>query len=146
MNIKENITRVICLEQNEGLSAYQGVGAQQHQDVYEIFYNFLNDIKPSRILEIGTGQGGLTQFLKTACNDLNIAVDILSYDIVDHEWFNDIRLKGVDIRIENIFNEDFTAVNTDVSNFIARDGVTLVLCDGLCKIREFNLFSKFIKC
>jgi len=145
MNIKDNITRVVCLEQNDGLSAFKGVGAQQHQDAYEVFYSFLSEIQPSRILEIGTGQGGLTQFLKLACNHLNIAVDILSYDVVAHDWFNDMRLDGIDIRIENVFNNDYTSVKLEVSDFIIKDGVTLVMCDGLYKIREFNLLSKFLK-
>ena len=53
--------------------------------------------------------------------------------------------KGIDVRVENIFNEDWTNVKQDVIDFIQQEGVTIVLCDGGWKIGEFKIFSKLIK-
>jgi Ni,Fe-hydrogenase I small subunit len=54
MNIQENITKFTNLETNDSLSAFQGHTAQQYHGAFEVFYNFIKDVKPKRILEIGT--------------------------------------------------------------------------------------------
>ena len=54
MNFNENITKKVNLEMNDGLSSFMGMASQQNHNVYEVFYNFLNKVKPKRILEIGT--------------------------------------------------------------------------------------------
>ena len=53
--------------------------------------------------------------------------------------------KGIDVRVENIFNEDWSGVKQDVIDFVQQDGLTIVLCDGGWKIGEFKIFSKLIK-
>lgn len=62
MNIE--ITKKIDLTLSDIHSSVFGMDAQQHHDAYEVFYKFILDIKPHRILEIGTARGGFTQFLK----------------------------------------------------------------------------------
>ena len=57
MNFNDEITKKVNLIMNDGLSSYMGMASQQNHNVYEVFYNFLNDIKPKRILEIGTALG-----------------------------------------------------------------------------------------
>ena len=47
-----------------GHTSYEGLTVQQHKDVFKVFDEFLADIKPARILEIGTAGGGLTLFLR----------------------------------------------------------------------------------
>ena len=37
-----------------GCTSYEGLSVQQHDDVFDVFKQFLLDIKPARILEIGT--------------------------------------------------------------------------------------------
>jgi hypothetical protein len=51
----------------------------------------------------------------------------------------------VDLRIENIFSEDFKSVDSEVIDFIQGEGTTIVLCDGGNKKEEFNLLSNYIK-
>jgi hypothetical protein len=53
--------------------------------------------------------------------------------------------KGIDVRVENIFNDDWSGVKKEVEDFIRQDGITIVLCDGGWKIGEFKIFSKQIK-
>ncbi len=143
MNIE--ITKQVNLDQNDGLSSVFGLAAQQHHDVYQVFYDFIQDTKPARILEIGTALGGFTQFLKRCTSDLQLNTDIRSYDIHRMNWYKDIIAEGVDVRVENIFNADYSECFPEVVEYIKSPGLTVVLCDGGDKIREFRLLSKHIK-
>jgi hypothetical protein len=145
MIFENKITRKINLEENDGLSSFMGMAAQQTHEVYEVFYNFLNEVKPVRILEIGTALGGFTQFLKWVSEEINHPIDILSYDIYGRSWYDDMINSGIDVRIEDIFTDNYQGVKQEVIDFIRQDGVTVVLCDGGNKIGEFNVLSNFIK-
>jgi 23S rRNA U2552 (ribose-2'-O)-methylase RlmE/FtsJ len=145
MIIEQNITKFTDLSSNDSLSSFSGHAAQQFHGAYEVFYNFIKEIEPKRILEIGTALGGFTTFLKIVCDELGLETKIRSYDIHRHPWYEDIIKRGIDIRVENIFTENFVDMDNEVKEFIKQDGVTVVLCDGGWKIGEFNLISNYIK-
>lgn len=145
MDFNERITKKSDMLANDGLSSYMGLAAQQNHNVYEVFYDFLNDVKPKRILEIGTALGGFTQFLRKTSNELGNETDILSYDIYRMDWYDDITKQNVDIRVENVFGPNYESVNQEVIDYIKQDGVTVVLCDGGNKVGEFNLLSNYLK-
>jgi cephalosporin hydroxylase len=145
MNIQENITKFTDLTKNDSLSGFKGHVAQQSHNVYQVFYDFISEVKPVRILEIGTALGGFTEFLKIITDELNLNTKILSYDISERTWYNQMIEKGIDVRVENIFNKDWSGVKQDVVDFVQQDGLTIVLCDGGWKIGEFKIFSKLIK-
>lgn len=142
---KENITKRSNLEVSDSLSAYQGHSAQQNPFAYEVFYNFLKEVKPKRILEIGTASGGFTIFLRMCCTDLDLETEIVSYEIHDRPSYDFIRSLGVDIKVENIFGENYSSVSEEPISYIQQEGITVVLCDGGHKISEFNLLSPFLK-
>lgn len=145
MNFNEEITKKVNLVLNDGLSSYMGMASQQNHNVYEVFYNFLNEIKPKRILEIGTALGGFTQFLKKVSDESQLDINILSYDIYEMGWYKDMIQNGIDVRVENVFDSNYQSVKQDVIDFIQQDGITLVLCDGGNKVGEFNILSNYIK-
>lgn len=145
MNFNKEITKKINLEFNDGLSSYMGMASQQNHNVYEVFYKFLNEIKPKRILEIGTALGGFTQFLKKVSDESKLDIDILSYDIYEMTWYNNMIQFGIDVRVENVFDSNYQSVKQEVIDFIQQDGVTIVLCDGGNKVGEFNILSNYIK-
>jgi 23S rRNA U2552 (ribose-2'-O)-methylase RlmE/FtsJ len=145
MAMKLEITKQINLGQNDGLSSINGLAAQQHHEVYEAFYTFIEEVKPARILEIGTALGGFTQFLKRCTVDLKLNTDIRSYDIHEMNWYKDIRAEGIDVRVENIFSPDYSSCFPEVIDYIKQPGETVVLCDGGDKVREFRLLSKYLK-
>lgn len=145
MIFNETTIKKINLENNDGLSAYMNLASQQNHNVYEIFYNFLNEIKPKRILEIGTALGGFTQFLKNVSDESELNIDILSYDIHRMDWYQSMVKPGLDIKVENVFDEHYLTVKQEVIDFIQQDGITIVLCDGGNKVGEFNILSNFIK-
>lgn len=142
---KENITRKSNLETNDSISCYLGHGAQQNPHAYEAFYNLLDTIKPARILEIGTAVGGFTIFLKLICNEITPNTNILTYDIHGRYEHESLKNLEIDVRIENVFTDDYSSVKQEVIDYIQQEGVTLILCDGGYKIGEFNLLANYLK-
>lgn len=145
MDISKNITRKSNIPGFDSLSSYKEFTAQQHHNVYQIFYDFIADVKPARILEIGTALGGFTQFLKHCCDTLNISTEIVTYDIYARQGYDDMRQTGIDVRIENVFTDDGEGIIEPIIELVKNQGTTIVLCDGGCKAREFNFLSKHIK-
>jgi len=145
MNINDKITKLSNLDDNDSLSSWEGHAAQQYHGVYEVFYNFLKDTKPKRILEIGTALGGFTSFLKIISDELKNETKILTYDISERPWYKDMIESGIDVRVEDVFNFVDFSVKSEVIDFIKQEGITIVLCDGGWKKGEFNLLSNYLK-
>jgi hypothetical protein len=129
MTFENKITKKCNLEHNDSISTYNGWGAQQNYNAFEVFHNFINDVKPKRILEIGTSLGGFTSFLKYTSDKLGVQLTSM----------------GIDVRIKNVFSEGYTEVDQEVIDFIKSDGTTIILCDGGDKVREFNILSNYMK-
>lgn len=145
LNIEELIQDKSDMSKNRGLSSVNGYSMQQNYNALQIFYDFLAEYKPSRILEVGTGLGGFSMFMNMCVKDLNIHTDILSYDIVERNWFQEYR-QYVNIQVKNIFDHSYSnLVDSEVSDYIRQDGLTLLLCDGGCKRCEFNILASHIK-
>jgi cephalosporin hydroxylase len=131
-----------------GHTQYKGYTAQQHDDAFDVFKNFLADIKPKRILEIGTAGGGFTLFLRETLNELGLNdTTIKSFDVVETNWYNTIRENNIEIIIENIFDHSYLNLEKPerIVPYIQSEGTTLVLCDGGHKIGEFNMIAPHIK-
>ena len=120
-------------------SSYKNYIAQQHPNTWEIFEYFLQEENFDLIIEIGTGLGGLTEFIH------DLGHKIISYDIGNSCGTHD-RLfeKGLDIRHKNLFISDYTILDNELIDLL-KNGKILVLCDGLEKAKEINLISKYIK-
>lgn len=142
----DKITRKSNLEENDSLSVYDNKwSAQQNYKAFETFFYFLKEVRPSRILDIGTSTGGFTFFLHNVCSSLNLDCKILSYDINAHPIYDEMIQNGIDVRVENVFSLDYQEVKKEVIDYINEDGITIVLCDGGSKKDEFNLLSKYLK-
>lgn len=140
------------MEEVKGCTEYKGFTASQHPNFVEVFEKFLTEVKPKRILEIGTSQGGTTLALNDIMKSMSYDYEFRSYDIYDIPWYDVFRSKGVDIRVENLFNHSYDNFDysnpskiTELTNFIGQDGVTVILCDGGHKKGEFNLLSQYLK-
>lgn len=147
MNNQENEIKNIS-----GWFGYKGVTTMQIPAINVPFKELFNTIKPHRVLEIGTSSGGLTLMLRDILDDLGLTdCDFRSYDTnPDHD--RTILLNSnlnYDFRLKNLFNQpysDLCDVNgQEVIDYIAEEGPIIVLCDGGCKINEFNILSKFLK-
>ena len=145
MDLEILLTKKTNLIENDSLCVFDGWAAQQNPKAFEVFYSFIKEVRPSRILEIGTSLGGFTRFLNEVCKNLNVGCNILTYDIYERQEYDVLISEGIDLRIENVFNELYTTLNEGVIDFIQNPGVTIVLCDGGDKVREFNLISDYLK-
>ncbi|MFA5766397.1 MAG: CmcI family methyltransferase [Candidatus Paceibacterota bacterium] len=144
MDITSDITKFSDMADDDHYgSEYLGYSAQQNHLAYQIFADFIEKVKPSRILEIGTGGGGFTYFLSTVIRNLGLDCQLVSYDICEHPFYTELRVKGVDIKVQNIFDTD--DCKQHIKDFVAQSGVTLVLCDGGNKKSEFTILSAIIK-
>lgn len=145
MEFKNQIWKKSNLKYNDSISTYNGWGAQQNPHAFEVFFNFIKNTKPSTIFEIGTSLGGFTQYLEYCCSILNLNTKIITFDIHDRLEYKELKQKGIEVKIENIFLNDYTKIPPQYVSLIQSKGVTIVLCDGGDKIKEFNLLSKYIK-
>lgn len=129
--------------------SYDGLSILQHHKVYDVFYNFISQYKPKRILEIGTAYGGLSLLLRDILDELHLEdCEFWTIDVAHYNHFEEkISDKNIKYIIKNFFNHDYSDFvdGEDLIKFIQDEGSTLVLCDGGSKIKEFNLISKFLK-
>jgi cephalosporin hydroxylase len=131
-----------------GYTSYKGLIAQQHISAFRIFIRFLTEIKPKRILEIGTGGGGFILFLRDVLDSIDLKESaVRTYDVVHDNCDQVLRANRIDVRIVNLFHQTYSRLEKpqEVVPFIQDDGCTLILCDGLNKVGEFRILSQFIK-
>jgi predicted O-methyltransferase YrrM len=147
---EENINRksVLVGDRLDSLSAYKGMVCQQNPLTFRAFYELINEVKPKTVIEIGTSLGGLIRYINYMCKELGLDTRTITYDIHNKgDNFNTmLKNEGIEVKIENIFTKGYTGLeNDEIVDTIQSDGVTLVLCDGGNKPKEFNILSKFIK-
>jgi cephalosporin hydroxylase len=132
-----------------GHTEYKNLTSQQHKNFYGVFEKFISDVKPERILEIGTAGGGTTLALNDIMLSMNKTNRIRSYEVNDSPYYKKLYSAGIDLRIENIFNHEYNKLRDEtkenVVEYIQRPGTTLILCDGGHKIGEFNELSRYLK-
>jgi cephalosporin hydroxylase len=114
--------------------------AQQTKDAWTMFEQFLLNEKFERVFEIGTGMGGLTQFIDDFSKDNKIDTEILTVDIkpVNESLINN-NVKCLQLDVTNVQNL------SRLDTFLRTNKKLLILCDGGNKPKEFNLFAKYIK-
>lgn len=136
----------------KGWYTYRDTTILQHYDIAEKLSALFKEVKPARVLEIGTSYGGLTILIRDTLDELNFSLtDLRSYDIMEtsrHFLLEDINKgKKIDFRIENIFNHMYDQLlnETEIPNYIQQNGCSIIMCDGGSKKNEFNILSKYLK-
>jgi len=127
--------------------SYKGFSAMQHENVFKVFQGFLEEIKPSNILEIGTAEGGFIYGIRDILNTINLSnCNIRTFDIYPNEKRSSLSAYNIEIYTENVFDDDYNLINPElIVPFIQRDGTTIVFCDGGNKAKEFNCLAKYLK-
>lgn len=112
---------------------YKNFIVSQHPDVASKFKKLLIDLKPNRILEIGTADGGLTIILRDLLDDIGLSkTKIRTYDILEQKKLKEKNLNGIEIITKSPFNYPYSDLEyrDEIKDFIQLEGKTLVLCDG----------------
>ena len=132
----------------KGHFIYENLIISQHESVGSVFDKLIKQIKPKRILEIGTADGGLTLMLKDLLNDNGLNNSIIrTYDILEQTNLKNKNVDGIEIITKSPFNYPYSDLEypDEIKEFVQSEGTTLVLCDGGFKINEFILISQFLK-
>ena len=100
----------------------------------------LIDIRPHRIIEIGTGAGGLTFFLGTYARIHGVRFVTIDIRAMPVEMAGPAWAVGVNQTVGDVWDAE-----SPISELIRQEGPSLVLCDGGDKPREFRTFTKWLK-
>ncbi len=130
---------------SKGFCSFDGETAMQHYNAFYYLWDLIEDMRPNKIIEIGTAAGGLTRFLKCIAEELNLNAQVISYDVNDNPSREKLLDIGVDYRQEDCFDKKNVNNLNKLAQEISTEGRTLVLCDGGHKITEFNMLSDFLK-
>ena len=135
-----------------GWYAYRGTTTLQHENIAIPLKKLFETVNPCQVLEIGTSYGGLTLLLRDLLDEVGLVnSDLRSYDVLetDRYWLKNAIENGakIDFRVKNIFNHMYDQVveEVELTDFIHRDGCTIILCDGGSKKNEFNILSKYLR-
>jgi cephalosporin hydroxylase len=131
-----------------GHTSYKGLTAQQHPNFYPILKNFLFEVKPSQVLEIGTAGGGFTLAIRDILNEIGLeSSSIKSFEVIDQPQYEELRTKNIEVNIENIFDHSYFNLEKPekIVPYIQNKGVTVVFCDGGHKKGEFSMIAPYLK-
>lgn len=132
----------------EGLHAGQSININQAFPKLKQYLIDTNNL-PKRIIEIGTCRGGFTVFIKKLFPETEVYTFDISKEYPQgyHHPENNLNnafpvFEKFNIKFKecDIFNEIEC-----VKNLIQQEGLTILLCDGGNKPREFQTFAQFLK-
>jgi len=118
-----------------GYTEFMKQPMQQQNGAMQIISDMISKTNPDHIVEIGTGEGGLSIFLKIACSDF------ITYDTIDRIHNKTLfKMLEIDFRVADVFEHE-----SKIAEFINKPGKTIVFCDGGDKPREFKTFAEKLK-
>lgn len=129
-------------------SKYENIRSQQNLYFFENLKNILNEIKPHRIIEIGTARGATTLYMSDLLNELNLNdTKIKTFDIIKRDHLKNVQRDNLEFYVGNIFqyNKSDLTKPEEITNFLSTNGVNLIMCDGGNKKHEFKVLSKYLK-
>lgn len=132
----------------KGHTEYKGYTAQQVDNFYPTIRKFLEEVRPTRVLEIGTAGGGFILAVREILNEIGLSnVPIRTFDVIESPYYEKLRTHNIEINIENIFDHAYVNLVKPerIVPYIQGEGTTIVFCDGGHKIGEFNSIAPHIK-
>jgi len=131
-----------------GHTSYKGYTAQQVENFYPTIRKFLEEVRPSRILEIGTSGGGFILAVREILNEIGLSTtSIKTFDVIEKSDYVFLRDNNIQVIVENIFDHSYFVLEKPeyIQSYIQSEGVTIVFCDGGHKKIEFNCIAPLIK-
>jgi predicted O-methyltransferase YrrM len=126
-------------------AGYKGNLLQQREEVKDVFKTLFSNFKPKRIIEVGTGGGGLTMYIRDETKDY---ADVYSFDILETHYHVNVRNAGINFFVKNIFKEEVKNWNKyevkEEWEYLFDISPKLVLVDGGNKKAEFNAIAKYL--
>ena len=132
----------------KGHTEYKGYTAQQVDNFYPTIRKFLEEVRPSRVLEIGTAGGGFILAVREILNEIGLHdTPVRTFDVIESPYYEKLRTFNIEINIENIFDHEYlNLVKPErIVPYIQQEGISIVFCDGGHKVGEFNSIAPHIK-
>lgn len=122
---------------------FLGLPTLQSFAVFFIFEKILLDYPFKRIVELGTGQGGLALYLSLYC--INKNAEFHTYDIEEiNITTKDILLSKIELK-KYCKTKDIFENKEEIIAILKKEGRTILFCDNGDKILEFNTFAPHLK-
>jgi len=119
-----------------------GLSMQQQPGIIDAFNRLLKRTRPARIIELGTGAGGLTVFLGLYSYVTNCTV--YSCDVKlpkDYRLVELLNTFGVALAAGDVFSD----LRREIIGGLQHSGMSLLLCDNGDKQTEFKTFAPHLK-
>lgn len=133
-------------EARTGVSTYLDLTMMQNRYAIPAFrslFQLLHDTgRPvARIVEIGTGPGGLSALLHTYCTAAD--ADFLTYDRYQSVADNPaLRALGIKPRVKDV---EHPFVLAEIAREVQKEGLTILACDGPDKAAEVKALTPYLK-
>lgn len=133
---------------------YKHLFMSQNPYAQEAFKTLLSELRPTKILEIGTFHGGLTLALRDILTEVGLDnTSLITYDTEDQKFLKPIvesNKLNIDVVTKNLFSQSYLewkdeASKNEIEEIVKSGKPCLVLCDGGCKRCEFNLIAPLLK-
>jgi cephalosporin hydroxylase len=124
-------------------SSYKGLGLQQRRETVDVFPKLIKNILPKRVIEIGTGMGGLSFLIH---DNIKTFGELYTFDTHARHTCEVLLKEGVKFQTENIFIEsDWNCYNIK-EEWKSKLTISpkIIVCDGGNKKAEFNGLAKFL--
>lgn len=143
-NAGERIIRAVTRSPVAARFDYRGFEIQQSPHCYGPFHYFLDTVRPARIVELGTGGGGFAVMLHDILKALGSAneFEIISVDSREQRSYRALVEKGIKQHRLDLNKAETVSF---LKNEIQRAGITVVLCDGGNKPRDFGALAGSLK-
>jgi cephalosporin hydroxylase len=125
----------------DGPTCPMGFDMNQNRLAVPVWSYAIETLKPRRIVEIGSYNGGFTMALAFA--GWTKGVEVFSYELGEapkEEWREMARFLKVQFLRGNCF-----ACEEEIRQLLGQPGRSFLLCDGGDKVKEFNTFAKYLK-
>ena len=119
---------------------FLGMRMQQSVGIVLALNSLFEMLKPRRIIELGTGYGGLTVCL--GIWGYTHLTPVYSFDATPRHWSLGTMLAVLGVRL---IREDIFGYEEAIARLVQRHGITLLLCDNGDKKREVNTFAPYLK-
>lgn len=119
---------------------HRGISIQQNEHVVHPFRAMIRDVRPARVIEIGSASGGLTLLVRGLLDEAGLPESVVySFDI---NPVADVRIAPVGIQ----FRQTDVFQTNDVEYLLeTTDGPCVLLCDGGNKPREFQTYAPHLR-
>ncbi len=115
--------------------------AQQNWLAFSTWAMALLELRPARVIELGTGKGGFALMLARLCQA--IRCDFFTFDHkLDDSLIHQLCRLGGRAQKADLYSAEIQA---EIANLIQMNGQTVLLCDGGNKVREMHDFASTMK-